>query len=297
MKRTAVLLLSCTLAALLSGCQGSASPGNGDFLVGESYPDAEKYQTGAFTYDGDGVRLVEVYWRSGGVEIVQCDEGKLAVRESGEALEGETAMHHLLENGVLRIRFCASGAKVHVQPSKKRMTLAVPKGIALSIHTTAAPIQAEELTQKKILLSAHSGEMTLGNLNAADVNLSSSAGSISAENLSAQTLECRTSSGNVQVEKLTADTAKVETTSGKLTIGLLSTGNVEIFTSSGDVELRLPDGGVVLAFSTACGAFHSDPAYQRRGDLHVFGNGESSISVATTSGNLSITGWTEEPSQ
>ena len=296
MKRSAVLLLFCILVALLlSGCQQSAPLG--DFLVGESYPDAEKYQTGAFTYDGDSVLLVEVYWRSGSVEIVQRDEGELTVSESGGALDGDVAMHHLLEDGVLRIRFCASGAKVHVQPSEKQLTLAVPKGIDLCIHTTAAPIQAEELTQKNILLSAHSGDMTLGNLDAADINLSSSAGAISAESLSAQMLTCRTSSGNVRVENLTADTAKVETTSGKLSLGLLSAGNVEILTSSGDVALRLPAGGAALAYSTACGALRSDAAYQRRGDLYVFGDEESGISVATTSGNLSITGWTEEPSQ
>ena len=287
MKRSAVLLLFCILVALLlSGCQQSAPLG--DFLVGESYPDAEKYQTGAFTYDGDSVLLVEVYWRSGSVEIVQRDEGELTVSESGGALDGDVAMHHLLEDGVLRIRFCASGAKVHVQPSEKQLTLAVPKGIDLCIHTTAAPIQAEELTQKNILLSAYSGDMTLGNLNGADINLSSSAGSISAESLSVQTLECRTSSGDVRMGGVTAGTAKVETTSGKLALDLLSTGNVEIFTSSGDVELHLPDCGVALSFSTACGKFHSDAAYQCQGDLYVFGNGKSSISVATTSGNLNV---------
>lgn len=297
MKKIAAVLLCCILLALLSGCRGRTSPGSGDYLVGESYPDAEKYQTGAFTYDGDSVHLVEVYWRSGGVEIIQRDEGELTVSESGGAMDADISMHYLLEDGVLKIRFCASGAKVRIQPSEKRLTLAVPKGIDLSIHTTAAPIQAETLTQKNILLSAHSGDMTLGNLDAADINLSSSAGAISAESLSAQMLTCRTSSGNVRVENLTADTAKVETTSGKLSLGLLSAGNVEILTSSGDVALRLPAGGAALAYSTACGALRSDAAYQRRGDLYVFGDEESGISVATTSGNLSITGWTEEPSQ
>lgn len=288
MKRSAVLLLFCALLALLSGCRGSASPGLGDYLVGECYPDAEKYQTGAFTYDGNSVQLVEVYWRSGSVEIVQCDEGELTVSESGGAMEEDVSMHHLLEDGVLRIRFCASRAKVHVHPAQKQLTLSVPKGIALSIHTTAAPVRAGKLTQRNILIAAHSGDIALGRGEAADINLSSSAGSISAERLSAQTLECRTSSGDVQVEKFTVGTAQVETTSGKIVLDLLSTGNVEIFTSSGDVALRLPDCGAVLAYSTACGKLRCDVAYQRRGDLYVFGNGESSISVATTSGDLNV---------
>ena len=128
-RRTALWMLCIFAAALLSGCRG-LSMGTDDRLTGETYPDSEKYQTGAFAYEADKIKAVEVYWRSGEVEIAESDKAKLSVKESG-VLPEETALHYLLEDGVLKIRFCASGAKVRVEGSEKRLQLEVSKGIAL----------------------------------------------------------------------------------------------------------------------------------------------------------------------
>ena len=44
------VLLLCTFAViLLSGCRVNISIGTDNYLTGEEYPDAEKYQAGAFT--------------------------------------------------------------------------------------------------------------------------------------------------------------------------------------------------------------------------------------------------------
>lgn len=45
----AILLIFSLVAVLLSGCEFHASFGIGNFITGESYPNAESYQTGAFT--------------------------------------------------------------------------------------------------------------------------------------------------------------------------------------------------------------------------------------------------------
>lgn len=118
--KKAIILFVCAIAALMvSGCyMENVSFGMGDHLVGEEYPDAEKYQVGAFTYAADDVNYVNVYWRSGEVKIVESDRPQLSVRESGGELAEDIAMHSLLEDGILGIRFCQSGAEVYVNPAE-----------------------------------------------------------------------------------------------------------------------------------------------------------------------------------
>lgn len=108
-RRTALWMLCIFAAALLSGCRG-LSMGTDDRLTGETYPDSEKYQTGAFAYEADKIKAVEVYWRSGEVEIAESDKAKLSVKESG-ALPEEAALHYLLEDGVLKSAFVPPGRR------------------------------------------------------------------------------------------------------------------------------------------------------------------------------------------
>lgn len=290
MKKIVMLLLLCIVTAvILSGCYFSVDFGIGNYLTGESYPDAENYETGAFTYDADEIQFLEIYWRSGKIEIIESDKDELIVSESsGEMDEDKSMMHYLLENGVLRIRFCASGAKINVVPSDKHLTIEVPKGIALSIHTTSAPVQAETLAQNSILISTYSGNMDLGSIDATDVNLSSNSGKISANHISAETLKCKASSGSVHIESLAADMVGAETGSGNVSLELISADNVEIHTSSGKTELQLPEYGAEVSYTAQNGKFHCNAAYERKGDLYVFGNGESKISVDSSGGNLNI---------
>ena len=84
MKKATIFFVCVLIAQMGSGCDtGNVSFDMGDHLVGEEYPDAEKYQVGAFTYAADDVNYVDVYWRSGEVKIVESDRPQLSVRESG----------------------------------------------------------------------------------------------------------------------------------------------------------------------------------------------------------------------
>lgn len=288
-KKWLAILLTFSLAAvLLSGCQFHMSFGIGDFVTGESYPDAARYQTGAFTYDADQVNSIEIYWRSGEVEIEESDSAELSVRESGGTLSEETAMHYLLEDGILRVRFCKSDVNIRVDPNDKRLTIQVPRGIDLSVHTTSAPVKAGNLTQNTILVSAHSGSTDLGTVEADNLDFSSSSGAIHVDSITAQTLECDTTSGSVHIGAIDADAIEVDSTSGSVDLGLSAASQVEVHTTSGKTTLRLPEGGAEVAFSATSGTLHTDAAYERKGDLFVFGRGESQISVESTSGNLSI---------
>ena len=214
-KKTLTMLAALALTAgVLSGCGLRPSFGIGSFVTGESYPNGAAYQTGAFTYEADDVQSVEIYWRSGRVELVESDKAELSVRESGGELPEDAAMHYLLEDGTLKIRFCASNVRLRVHSNDKHLTVEVPRGADLSVHTTSAGVKADTLEQNSILISAHSGRTELGTVNAESVWLSSSSGSIRAGSLSAGTLKGNTSSGSVRIDDLEADSAELETSSG-----------------------------------------------------------------------------------
>ena len=246
----AVLFLLSMAAVLLSGCQYQPLLELGSLIAGESYPDAESYKTGAFSYHADEVTAVEVYWSTGAVELIESDSPELSVRESGVVLPEEAAMHSFLEDGILKIRFCESGVMVIVHPNNKRLTLELPENIDLSVYTTSAPVEAAALDQNSVLISARSGRTELGRVNAGSVSLSSSSGSICAGSIETQSLECNTFFGLVQIDDLQVETANLDTGSGGVELMLSSVSRLNIHTSSGQTVLGLPRYGAEVSYTT-----------------------------------------------
>ena len=302
-----VLALGALLAVLLAGCRLNVSIGSDSFLTGEAYPNAEAYQTGAFTYDASAVKAVEVYWRSGEVLLIESESATLSAMESGSDLPEEAAMHSLLDDGVLRIRFCASEAKIRVNSADKHLRLEIPKGIDLSIHTTSALVKADALAQNDLLIAALSGDISLGTVTADRVDLSGSSGSIQISQLSAPSLKCRTSSGSIDlgsvsaktlecaassgsvaIRSILADEVSVTTSSGRVELALANASTISVRTSSGTVCAMLPENGAEVSFTSNSGRLRTDRTYTRKGDLYVFGNGASQLSVETSIGNLEI---------
>ena len=286
-KILAMLAALAVTAGMPSGCGLRPSFGIGSFVTGESYPNEAAYQTGAFTYQAEDVQSVEIYWRSGRVELVESDKAELSVRESGGELPENASMHYLLEDGTLKIRFCASNVRLRVHSNDKHLTVEVPKGADLSVHTTSVGVKADTLEQNSILISAHSGRTELGTVNAESVWLSSSSGSIRAGSLSARTLKGNTSSGSVRIDDLEADAADLETSSG-VDLGLSAVSQLDVHTTSGRTVLRLAEGGGTVAYTAGSGKLRTERVFEQRGDLYVFGGGESRITVDSSSGNLEI---------
>lgn len=177
---------------------------------------------------------------------------------------------------------------IQVHPNDKRLTVEVPKGIDLSIHTTSAPIKADTLEQNSILISAHSGRTELGAVNASSVDLSSSSGAIRADSIVTQALKCSTSSGSVRIDDLEAETADLNPSSGAVELAFSAISQLDVHTSSGKTVLHLPEGGAEVSYTASSGKLHTAEAFERKGDLYVFGSGESRITVNSSSGNLEI---------
>ena len=54
------------------------------------------------------------------------------------------------------------------------------------------------------------------------------------------------------------------------------------------LERNTAKGGAEVLYTSSSGKLLTDRAYDRKGDLYVFGEGVSNITVETTSGNLKI---------
>ncbi|MFR4008421.1 MAG: hypothetical protein ACLT0Y_03355 [Christensenellales bacterium] len=136
-RRTALWML-CIFARAAVRCRG-LSMGTDDRLTGETYPDSENTKRARLPMR----RIKSKPLRCIGAPASgNCGIGQSkAQRERSGVLPEETALHYLLEDGVLKIRFCASGAKVRVE-GEKRLQLEVSKGIAFSVHTTSARVKA-----------------------------------------------------------------------------------------------------------------------------------------------------------
>lgn len=304
--RVVILPLCLAAAALFCGCSVNISFGT-DNLVGEEYPDAASYKTGAFAYNAADISAVEVYWRSGEVNITESPGAELNVRESGGEAAGDTAMHYLIDGDVLRIRFCASGAHIRVSPEDKRLHLEVPKGVRISVHATSADIRSGDLNPEGLLVSVHSGSVNLGAVTASEVELGSSSGSLRAESVSAKSLKCAASSGSVtlcsvsagaldcitssgcaDIRNICAETVSVKSSSGGVSLDFAAAAEASVATTSGNVTLALPQGGADVVYTSNSGRLHTSRSHERSGDIYVFGGGEGRINVVTSSGDLGI---------
>lgn len=82
--------------------------------------------------------------------------------------------------------------------------------------------------------------------------------------------------------------ADFETSSGCVDLVLTAASQMDIRTSSGKTSLRLPEGGAEIAYTASIGKLYTEMTFERKGDLYGFGNGESKITVDSSSGNLEI---------
>ena len=289
MKKTGFIMLHVIAGAmLLTGCQVHAPAGGGDTITGESYPDAEQYQTGSVAYASDQVEKVEIYWRSGEVVLTESEAEELHVSESDGTLPDAAAVHSYLDHGTLRIRFCASEAQIKVSEVQKHLQVEVPKGIDISVHTTSALVKADALEQNSIAIAAFSGNTELGVVTADDINLSSSSGDIRMDSVYAQTMQCSAWSGSVLINRMQAKEYRCDTSSGNVFIGNMAVDETKIMTSNGDVDLTLSKEGAEVSYMTSSGELYTDAAYTMKGDLYVFAGGGHRVTVESSSGNLHI---------
>ena len=137
-------------------------------------------------------------------------------------------------------------------------------------------------------LSSHSGDICAGRISAQKLKCSASSGSVTLGAVSAVTLVCDTSSGSADLRGICAEEIAVTARSGNVKLAIDSASGATVRTSRGRVVLTLPENGAELLYHSGSGKFHTSRSYERKGDLYVFGVGESDLDVETSSGNLEI---------
>ena len=229
-------MISC-----ISGCNN---------VTVETYENAEEFQTGNFSCDADEVKTIEIYWRSGNINIEDCDENNISVSESGENLSEDEQLHYCLKDGTLEIRFAMSGEKLNISPNNKCLQVRIPKSIDLNVHSTSADVIAEKLEHDNILIA--------------------------------------TMSGNVEVTEIVSNNADFSSNSGDISFGNIIDSNIVVKTASGDIMLSLPDDGITVDYATDSGKLKTQQEYEKIGDLYKFGKGCADLMVRSSSGNLKI---------
>lgn len=76
--------------------------------------------------------------------------------------------------------------------------------------------------------------------------------------------------------------------SGSVNLTLIQVPSAEIYISSGIVSLLLARGGAEVLHTTNSGKLLTDRVYDQKGNLYVFDEGASNVTVETSSGNLKI---------
>lgn len=302
MKKLFACLLGCLLCAGLLGCV--MINGVSSF---NQYPEAEKYSVGNFSYAAGDITRVEVDWVAGSIYIQQSDKATLQVEETGELTE-EQQLHYLLEDGVLKIQYCASGYTGTFPVKGKELTVEIPQDMDLSVDSVSGNVILGDGTFGELKLDTTSGKIEFGTVSAEVCRLDTVSGSIRGEKLSCtKRLKADTTSGSVQVDWLETPEADVETTSGDVDLCLYGQ-EAEIGTTSGSITLKLEKGkraevestsgsvtlglgknlgGATLDFDSTTGSLRADGYVMEHG-YYIFGDGSCEIQVETTSGSLTV---------
>ncbi len=258
-----------TAAVLMTGLCSACSVDIAPLFF--EYEDADKYQTGNFTYAAADVTEIEIDWMAGAINVVQTQEETLSVSEKNVAKVEEARVHYYLDDGVLHIKFCASAFKGTINERDKNLTVEIPAGVYLDVSTVSSPVEIGDVSLSGLELAVVSGKVELGTVKANSVNVEMVSGNVVTGEIYATALNVESVSGNIETTIATAMTADIETTSGNVTITLQE------------------NLGTTLKMSMITGRFSSKLDYKQSGTrVEFYGGGANNVRVDLISGNLTV---------
>lgn len=288
MKKIIAALAAVIVAALLfTSCTINI---NG-FSMYDVYANADKYTAGSFEYGRSEIKKVVIDWVSGRVEVNEEEGETLKVYEDSDSLEEDKRIHYYIDNGVLRIRFCASGYNGTFTPDEvdknKTVYVNIPEGIDVEINTVSATVWL--YTAHPYTSPAAGKTVTAKPLS---VKIATTSGDVDTGKFECGKATFTSVSGEIKTGALICDEGKIETVSGTLNIF----GAVKSLTAksiSGDItfigyatenaKFESVSGGIF-----AKGNIASISAKSVSGAVEVGGIFENAT-VSTTSGNVTIT--------
>ena len=261
------------LSAIL--CAGMVSVGGyactNDVSDMRRYSDGDRYCVGNFTYAASEITSVDIAWEGGSIEIEQCDSPELSVSEDTPDEKAENRLHYFLEDGELKIRYCASGLKGKIDSFHKTLHVEIPVGVDLEIDNLQADI-------------------SLGVLNLSEFSLSTKSGNVSAEKIVCRKGEIETGTGSITIGDFAADEFEADSAKGNLRLGFSKPTRGEIENADGNTKLLLHSGmGAKVYFRSRSGEFLCKKDYEKADKNYVIAGQDFCLfDVETGSGNLEI---------
>lgn len=233
---------------------------------------AAGYVSETFSVEPARVREIEVDWLGGSVMVVLTDDDSLSFAEMAyQDVPEEQRLSYALDGDTLKIDFCRSGHLLSSSP-EKQLVLSIPRSLTLEkfeADTTAAAVNVTGLHTQTVDISTVSGGVDLA-AEAYEIDISTTGGCAA-----------------VDADFYQLDFSAV---SGSLTLTMQRAAEVDAETTSGGVTIHLPPSsyGFALDFETVSGT--PEIAFDANGgDGHwTYGDKASTLTVDTTSGNLSL---------
>lgn len=149
-----------------------------------------------------------------------------------------------------------------------------------------------EINMKKASFHSTSGDLSLGHIDADDIQIQTTSGEVNAGRLQGSTVMVGTTSGDVVVERIMGKT-EIQSTSGTISVDTINGETVAIDTTSGDIELTTVNAA--LDVHSTSGEIMVDrlqgmlKAHTVSGDIEITRYGiKGNSEVQTTSGTVYI---------
>lgn len=163
----------------------------------------------------------------------------------------------------------------------------------LSCHSTSGEIKLRDIKAKELSVNEVSGDLELNNVEAESIRTKTTSGDVTIKNVKIDRIKASQVSGNFEMKGI-GKQLELNSISGEIEIDLDEMANeVQMETVSGDIELNIPENnGFELIFNTVSGDIKSNfdllGSIKTKGNKYIYENGESQMSIRTTSGDLEI---------
>ena len=261
MKKRFGLILLGIIGLTLSGCGVS----------GGIYPDGDKYLAGNQTYN-ENLTSLDVDWISGNLTLIEDEniEG-VKIEEDTDLTKESQWVHSYLNDGVLKIKFFASGYRLNTPLTfKKDLTI------------TYKP------TLKNIKIELTSGKCTASKLSAEKCIIDITSGTALVDTIEADNIVIDQTSGRIEINHISAQELVSDMTSGTLKVGFSEIEKATFDMTSGSLNMTLPEDGGKVKVSKTSGSITTNRECTVKSGLYTFGNGDADIKVSMTSGSVVI---------
>jgi hypothetical protein len=200
-----------------------------------------------------GVTEIDLRHAHGNVDLVRASGTATIV--AIDARHGFLSSHDredTLRGGVLRLR--GSCDFVTIGTCEEDYRIEVPRGVTVSVRTSAGETTATGLRGGDLELRSSAGPVTATGIRAGEVVLRSNAGPVKAEGVRARRVEADSRAGGVFVERSVARRVEATSSAGKTQIELLRPPlSVDADSSAGGVTVWVPDVGYAVDAHTSAG--------------------------------------------